>query len=59
MVPALYERYWMAYWILDTVQCSIQNAPKKKAPTYVEALEFFGGASLIRTGDLRIMIPSL
>lgn len=31
----------------------------KKAPTCVGASEFFGGASLIRTGDLRIMIPSL
>jgi hypothetical protein len=47
------------YWILNTVQYYGQYAQNKKAPTYVEALEFAGGASLIRTGDLRIMIPSL
>lgn len=36
-----------------------QAGKVKKAFTEVKAFEFSGGASLIRTGDLRIMIPSL
>ena len=35
------------------------DEPKQKARNCLRALVFLGGASLIRTGDLRIMIPSL
>ena len=39
----------------------IYKSPKKKVSEHIclETFGILGGASLIRTGDLRIMIPSL
>ena len=45
---------------MPTIAERIDNCgAKQKALTEVRAFQILGGASLIRTGDLRIMIPSL